>query len=255
MKFHYIVLLLFVSTSCKKQPVTQAQNHIKTEAESTASTIQFSGYTWNVTNAISRKQGPGPNYFNSSNAFVDANGLLHLKLTKNTSNGKWYCAEVATQQSFGYGTYQWWVEGPIDKLNKNVVLGFFNYSGFDGYDEMDIEYARWGNSANNNLDYTIYPDRDEAGFSPTETTKNIILNGTYTTQRFKRTASSVYEQSLHGFTNTNTNQYASFTVNKPPNSVSKYSMPILINLWLFNGAAPSDGKDIEIIIHKFTYTP
>jgi len=32
-------------------------------------------------------------------------------------------------------------------------------------------------------------------------------------------------------------------------------MPVYINLWLFQGKAPSDKKEVEIIIHQFTFTP
>ena len=32
-------------------------------------------------------------------------------------------------------------------------------------------------------------------------------------------------------------------------------MPIFFNLWGFRGQAPSDWEPVEVIIHKFTYTP
>jgi hypothetical protein len=69
-------------------------------------TLSFSGYTWSIS-APSGLEGPGPNYWNASYAFVDAN------------------------------TYQWQVEGTLGSFDKNIVLGLFNYSGNDGYDEMD----------------------------------------------------------------------------------------------------------------------
>jgi hypothetical protein len=32
-------------------------------------------------------------------------------------------------------------------------------------------------------------------------------------------------------------------------------MPIHINLWLFQGKAPKNGQEIEVIIHQFKFTP
>ena len=69
-----------------------------------AKTIFFSGYNWTVKNSPG-KVGPGPNYFSDSanNVWVDTQGRLHLKITKR--NGRWYCAEVISEVSFGYGEH------------------------------------------------------------------------------------------------------------------------------------------------------
>src|SRR5579859_4260149 len=63
--------------------------------------IHFSNYDWQVR---SDTGGPGPNTWSDSNAWVDANGFLHLKITQ--SGGSWSCAEINTIQSLGFGTYQ-----------------------------------------------------------------------------------------------------------------------------------------------------
>jgi hypothetical protein len=218
-----------------------------------ASTVQFSGYTWYIRNTGSSTEGPGPNVFNGSNAWVDSNGWLHLKISKNTTTNKWNCAEIYSAQNFGYGSYQWQVEGAIGSLDKNIVLGLFNYSGNDGYDEMDIEFARWGNSAWPNLNYTVWPAI--SGKSDWNYTKDFTLTGgTYTTHRFTRNSSSVVFKSLNGFYNDDTNLFASATCSSPAWSISTLSMPVHMNLWLFDGLAPSDSKEIEIIIHSFKYT-
>ncbi len=255
MKYVLSFAVCSILYGCTKQNITcnkKEDQQLTSYAATLANTIQFSGLTWNVKSGT-LKMGPGPNYWSQSSVWVDANGYLHLKIKKDPASGKWYCAEVYTQQNFGYGTYQFWVEGRIDKLDKNVVLGLFNYSGNDGFDEMDIEFARWGNKAYKNLNYTIWPAAGGSGnFSYT---KEFALSGTYTTQRFTRTASSVKFQSLNGFYNNNTNQFATATCTNPPNSISTLAMPVHINLWMFQGLKPSDGKEVEIIIHSFTYTP
>jgi len=40
----------------------------------------------------------------------------------------------------------------------DIVFGMYNYSGNDMHDEMDVEIARWCNSAWDNLNYTIWPE-------------------------------------------------------------------------------------------------
>lgn len=242
--------------SCKKQAVADNATPISSlanknqQTESVTETIQFSGYTWNVRHTGNGTQGPGPNYFNKKNVWVDANGFLHLLLKKNAA-GKWLCAEVSSVQNFGYGTYQFQIEGRIDKFNKNTVLGLFNYSGNDGFDEMDIEFARWGNNNYPNLNYTIWPAT--TGFQNFHQEQEFSLNGTYTTHRFTRTANSVILKSLHGHVNDDTNLFASATCTSPPTSISTLAMPVHMNLWLFQGHAPSDSKSVEIVVHSFSY--
>ena len=250
MKNFVFIIALVIVFSCSKQ---SAQTVSTTSGVNNAirSTIQFSGYTWNVKNGS--HLGPGPNYWSRNNVWIDANGFLHLKITKDSATGKWFCAEVSTQQTFGFGKWQFWVEGRIDKLDKNVVLGLFNYSGNDGFDEMDIEWARWGNNSYPNCNYTVWPA--EKGFKNYSYVKEVSLSGKNTTQRFTRTDSSVRFQSLQGFTNGNNNQFANAICTSPPKSVSTLTMPAYINLWLMNGLAPSNSKEAEIIVHKFSYTP
>jgi hypothetical protein len=255
--FVYATAVVLLLAGCKKNTVnsnatTNSTDAQTAEAKARATTVQFSGYTWTIRNTGSASEGPGPNVFSGSNAWVDANGWLHLKISKNTTTGKWNCAEIYSTQNFGYGTYQWQVEGAIGSLDKNIVLGLFNYSGNDGYDEMDIEFARWGNSSWPNLNYTVWPAT--SGYSDWSYTKNFSLSGTYTTHRFTRSASSVVFKSLGGFYNDDTNLFASATCTTANTSISTLGMPVHMNLWLFDGNAPSDGKEVEIIIHSFTYT-
>jgi hypothetical protein len=255
-----LLVVAMASASCKKTASPANESPVNTSNESVnaakraATTVQFSGYTWNIRNTGSSTEGPGPNIFSGSNAWVDSNGWLHLKISKNTSTNKWNCAEISSTQNFGYGTYQWQVEGAIGSLDKNIVLGLFNYSGNDGYDEMDIEFARWGNSSWPNLNYTVWPATN-SGKSEWDYTKNFTLTGgTYTTHRFTRNSSSVVFKSLNGFYNDDTNLFASATCSSPTWSISTLGMPVHMNLWLFDGLAPSDSKEVEIIIHNFKYT-
>jgi hypothetical protein len=244
----YISICVLLLLSCSKQIIGQK----KPAGKST--TITFSGYTWQTRETGNNTQGPGHNRWKGSNAFVDANGYLHLKLNKAGDN--WYCAEITSTQSFGYGTYQWQVEGRTDTLDKNVVLGLFNYSGVDGNDEMDIELSRWGNSSNNNTSYTIYPTQPLSSKQNWNKTYNTILtDGENTTQRFKRNSDrSVFFQELGGFHDDDTNLIDSVTCYNPPHAISKLAMPVHMNLWLFESTTPSNNIPVEIIIRNFKFT-
>jgi hypothetical protein len=252
--FVYAMAIVALATGCKKNSATDEAFSPTPQSESTpharaATTIQFSGYTWNVRNSTG---GPGPNTFSSNNAWVDASGRLHLKITKNAATGQWSCAEIYSTQNFGIGTYQWQVEGAIDKFDRNIVLGLFNYSGRNEYDEMDIEFARWGNNAWPNLNYTVWPAA--SGYSTWSHTKNFTLSGTYTTQRFTRSLNSVVFKSMGGFYNDDTNLFETATCTSPASSISTSAMPVHMNLWLYGGNAPSDGNEVEVIIHNFKFT-
>jgi len=214
--------------------------------------IEFGGLKWLVTNS-NQPAAPGPNFWSSDNVWVDNDGKLHLKLSKNTITGLWSAAEVISQQSFGLGTYEFFVEAQVDKMDKNVVFGLFQYSGVDMHDEIDIEWSRWGDENHSNLQYSVWPRAGvkSAGWS---SSKTIDLEGTYTTQRIIRSASSVQFQGLHGFRTDDQYTFHQAMCSRK-RIISIQPMPFFINLWLFKGKPPSDGKEVEIIIHKFSFTP
>jgi len=238
------------SSSKTKASITQTTNSTLTAA--TATTLSFSGYTWTIKDSGTGTSGPGPNNWKSANAYVDTNGYLHLKVTK--SGGKWYCAEVQSTQSFGYGKYQFFVDGRVDQLDKNVILGLFNYSGTDGIDEMDIEYGTFGGTRPNS-GFTVYPSAAVGG-NDWHNGFTTTLTGTSTTQRFTRNGTtSVFFQELGGHYNDNSHVIDTITCHNPPNSISSVSMPVFMNLWLYQGTAPVSGASTEIVIESFKFTP
>ncbi|MCW3998820.1 MAG: glycoside hydrolase family 16 protein [Candidatus Bathyarchaeota archaeon] len=220
-------------------------------AAAAPNTIQFSGYTWYIENSQQRAH-PGPNYWSSSpqNVWVDSNGYLHLKITY--SNGRWNCAEVTCTQTFGYGTYVFYLASRTDNLDKNVVLGLFAYK--DDWHEVDIEFSKWGESNYRNGWFTVQPkpyveDRNQRSF-------NFQLYGDYTTHYFKWTPKSVYFESFGGHYPLGSepagNIIKSFTSNS---QVSATGVKAHMNLWLYNGQAPSNGQPVEIVIKSFQYIP
>jgi ssDNA-binding Zn-finger/Zn-ribbon topoisomerase 1 len=220
-------------------------------AQDQTQTIKFSGYDWLVRNTYSR-QGPGPNYFSSSCVRLDSKGWLHLIIKKDSTSGKWICPEVTTLKKFGTGDYCFVVEGAIDHFDKNIVLGLFNYSGNDGYDEMDIEIARWGNDTYPNLNYTIWPAKSDS-VKQVSTTKEFSLKSTISTHCFKRKNDSVVCVSFDGLRTDPENLIYISGFAKPSVSISRLKMPVHINLWLFEGKPPDNQKAVEVVIRRFTF--
>lgn len=252
MKRHLLVVALvgaLLASSCSIQ------------AERTqGTTLRFSGYVWNIRQA--GDGGPGPNHWNPANVWLDSSGQLHLKIAH--SGGKWTCAELSTQRRLGFGRYQFEVIGRIDRLDPNVVLGLFDYPtpdvGPDGTNEIDIEFARWGNPHWPNGNYTIFPA--QTGLTPPSisSTFNFALNRDnrdWTTQRFIRQSTQIAFQSLSGFQSGNKNQFASWVL-APTDYLQRIPQqpePVHINLWLFRGSAPTNGQEVEIVIKRFTFKP
>ena len=240
---------------------TAANPPVATEPRPTPSRgeriIEFSGYEWTVRDHGSDLSGPVPNLWDASNVWLDENGKLHLRITQ-AADG-WHSAEVTMTQPLGFGRYQFQIDAPIDQLDPNVVLGLFNYPteeiGPDGTNEIDIEFAHWGDPVAPIGNFTIWPA--QAGIEPSSHTFEFQLNGTYTTQRFIWESQQILFQSLHGHTDNNENEFANFLYQPedPLSLIGQQPEPVHINLWLFKGRAPTDGNEVEVIIHSFTFSP
>lgn len=221
-----------------------------------AATVNFAGYTWEVR---SGGGGPGPNSWSAANVAVEADGL-HLRISR-TGSGAWTCAEVTMTRSLGFGEYQFELTGRPDLFDRNVVLGLFNYPteavGPDGTNEIDIEFAQWGDAGNpNRLNWTVYPPA--LGPAPTHKEVPLALTGDATTHRFDWTSQGVKYKSLHGYQDTgDANLFAKWNdrPTKPKKQIPQTPIPVHMNLWLFDRHAPTDGQPVEVVIRSFTFTP
>ena len=207
-------------------------------------TVEFSGYTWQVKSSTGLV-GPGPNLFSDSagNVWVDALGRLHLKLTY--SKGRWRCAEVINTQSLGRGRYSFALDSRVDALDRNVVLGLFTWSDDPAYAnrELDIEFSRWGNAGDpTNGQYVVQP-YDHPGNLQRITQPAAAAS----THSFDWQPGSVAFGSSTAAPSTWT--YAGPDV-PPPGGEH-----VRMNLWLYRGAAPSDGKSVEVVVRRFSFTP
>jgi hypothetical protein len=209
-------------------------------------TLQFSGYDWLVKTSDQRV-GPGPNYFSDSadNVSIDAQGQLHLRITE--KDGRWSCAEVVSSRSFGYGTYRFYLNTKAESLDPQAVLGLFTWNDDPAYAhrEIDIEISRWASADNQNAQFVVQPyTRPE----------NIV--------RFQMPPA--LSSSVHSFSWKPDNVHFQSTASDQV-VIKQYTFTkdipraggenARINLWLFAGRPPGDGKPIEVVISKFEFTP
>lgn len=216
--------------------------------------IRFAHHNWSV--KVGEDLGPGPNNFSDSedNVWVDGNGYLHLKITHPDS--EWYCAEIISDESFGYGTYVFTMESRADTLDRNIVIGLFTWDTYApeyNYREIDFEFSRWQYPTNDNSQYVIQPwdtagnilrfDIDYTGQS--DTTTHVMTwrpDGIY----FKSYYGDFSLTPLPG--NVINDWYYTGPDNPPPGGEN-----VRMNLWLILGLAPSDGLEKEVIIKDFQF--
>ena len=213
--------------------------------ESHMKTLQFSGYDWLVKTSDQRV-GPGPNYFSDSadNVSIDAQGQLHLRITER--EGRWFCAEVISSSSFGYGTYRFYLNTKAESVDPQAVLGMFTWNDDPAYEhrEIDIEISRWGSANNQNAQFVVQPYTRP---------QNII--------RFQMPPA--LSPSVHSFSWKPDNVHFQSTANQVVIQQHTFAKDIpraggenaRINLWLFASRPPTNGKPIEVVISRFEFTP
>ncbi|HEX6792008.1 MAG TPA: FlgD immunoglobulin-like domain containing protein [Candidatus Krumholzibacteria bacterium] len=219
-------------------------------------TLAFSGRTWRVKGT--GYYGPGPNNFDSSaNAvWVDVDGRLHITIRKVGST--WYSSEVVLQDALGYGDYVFTTRGRLDTLDPKAVLGLFlwqygpcwdtSYLWWNPYNEIDIEYSRWGNAANDPAQFVAQPydypgniQRYPATFSSNEVTSHA----------FRWLADRVEYRAWRGgpADEATSVQIRAWTYTGP--HIPRPEQPrVHMNLWQ-NGGAPATNQ--EVVFDAFTF--
>jgi hypothetical protein len=119
--------------------------------------LHFSGYDWEV-RTISADRGGMNNLYSADNAWTDASGALHLRISK--KGDRWSCAELEMTRSLGYGTYIIVIRDtthlePAAVLSMNT---FDDWGGDQHYRELDVEFGRWGDAGSkNNAQFGVQP--------------------------------------------------------------------------------------------------
>lgn len=228
--------------------------HTYVEREPPYRTLSFSGYTWKVKASESRV-GPGPNYFsdNTADVWVDGSDRLHLNIVYRS--GKWYSTEVFTTETLGYGTYTFILGSRVDQLDRKIVLGLFTWDDDapqHNYREIDIELSRWGEETGKNAQYVVQP-WDTSG---NRHRFDMALQGNYSTHLFDWQADGVLFSSFQGSTLPpdpgDEIESLQYTGGDTPPAGGEGTR---INLWLIDGAPPSDVLEEEVIVESFKYDP
>lgn len=242
--------------------------------------VYFSGYEWDVKIYENAQQGPGPNWFSGlyEDVWVDEKGYLHMSISNR--DGRWWASEVVGRDNIGYGTYTWVVQGDLENIPENIVLGLFSWDNNSFQEaansEVDIEFAKWGDTATNKtLHYSVqpvsfgpvYPERTYAAETPAGSLIGV------STHSFLWTDTIIIWKSYTGEGINPNNQIAewSFTLDNPArvkNENGLSSDPVIIpgpgattnariNFWIMPwiSPAPTDQSEHEVVIRSFTYTP
>lgn len=207
--------------------------------------VTWGGASWQVKTSASAV-GPGPNVFSAANVSVDGSDRLHLRIAR-SSSGTWSAAEVIGPQSFGYGTYVFTLGSDVSGLDPNVVLGLFTWSdrAQQAHREIDIEFARWGDAADpTNAQFVVQP-WDRAGHLERFVQPAVARS----VHRFTWSPGAVAWESRDADTGAliASYAYAGSDVPKPGDE------RVRLNLWLFGGRAPTDGRPVEVVVESFRF--
>ena len=216
--------------------------------------LSFSGYDWWVKNSAGLV-GPGPNYFSdsTSNVWTDANGWLHLRITRRSS--AWQCAEIISARTFGTGNYRFELNSPVDNINTNVTLGLFTWSDDLAFAdrEIDVECGRWNNPADTNNSQFVVQPYDAASHLVRYRVPTGLTNSTHL---FVWNTNHVsFQAQSNSYAATATNLISgSFFTNAAAVPLSGDEC-VHLNLWLFQGNPPTDNNQVEVVIKGFNFVP
>jgi hypothetical protein len=208
--------------------------------------IHFSGYDWTARATVS-DHGGEPNEYDPTNAWTDKQGHLHLRMVPR--NGRWTCAEVSLNRSFGYGTYKFVVQDS-EHLRPSAVLGMFTWDDIRSTDfrnELDIELSRWGDPKGKNAQYVIQP------FFEAENLARFAAPAGRITYMFRWEPRRVAFKTIRGDSESRGEPVSEhvFTSGIP----TPASETVRIDLYDFHHSEGSSQEPAEAVIEKFEYTP
>jgi hypothetical protein len=189
---------------------------------------------------------------------VDGDDDLHMTIQRIGST--WYSTEVVLEEALGYGDYIFTTVGRLDLLHENTVFGLFvwqygpcwgeEYLWWNAYNEIDIEFSRWGNPGNSIGQFVAQPydwggniSRFDATFSDEELTSHA----------FNWLADRVEFRSWRGGPDDEApeNMIHSWIYTGP--HIPRPEQPrVHINLWQLNGGP---GIYQETVLDEFTFVP
>jgi hypothetical protein len=268
-----VCALLFVG--CKQTPLPDPIVPVGPEEKGD---IRFSGFEWWFKKSNS-PVGPGPCIFSdsSANIWVDAQGMLHMKITNR--GGQWQCAELVSVKEMGYGTYTFTTASNVVDIDQKIVVGLFTWDTYSfqtqANSEIDIEFAKWDNP---NDSLTLTCSAQPVANWPVQFTErsqkpsmsNLEPLRGVSTHVFEWTPSLVSWKSYEGENTTGTPiatfEFSSNNIPRKKIEGQNVSDPIVIpapsdstnariNTWLLFGDEPVNNQEFELILKSFNYEP
>jgi len=248
LSFFFLLLLAFAA------PLYLLSSH---SAHAAPNTLHWMGRDWIPTNGGMAGVVKG----DPANVSLDDKGYLHLRIINR--DGNYTAAELFSIENLGFGTYQWQIEGAIDKMDPTTVLGLFNYGakagiGVDSENEIDIEFSQWNNTCHGcNADFTFYPATGNKSLGPMEDNFTYNPNGsTLTTARFEWSSTRIVGTIMSGLqpigTTANVLQTITFAPPDYTARIPQVPIPLAMNLWCFK-ATPASKQ--EVILRNFQFVP
>lgn len=232
--------------------------------------INFASYSWYLKRSGTNPVAPGKNHFGNSQNLGDGNNAgknvwlaadgVHMTIQK--IGNKWYCTEIQNNELLGYGKYYSVITGNFVKNDRNIVIGIFTYaipetSLNKGFEEIDIEFARWGDPQQKLLSMSVHPVADDPK-SYKEFDVKSTGNASYTTVTNWMPGKVIIQV-----------YYGKVDISQTNGAVKPFAemiydginMPIfenghfIFNYWLMSGLPPSDGKNAEMVVNDFKFEP
>ena len=122
-----------------------------------ARTLTFSGYEWEVRQLSTDRHGRGVDY-DARNVSVDADGRLHLSLTRR--DGRWTAGEAWLTRPLGYGTYQFEVGG-MSELDPVAAFEVWTWDGRrpdQNWAELGFDVRRSNDPRQRNAQFLVQPN-------------------------------------------------------------------------------------------------
>lgn len=211
-------------------------------AATTRKVLSFSGYEWEVRGVPSDRGGA--NDYDPDNAWIDADGFLHLKLAQR--DGRWTSAEVVLTRTLGYGTYVFTVKD-VSNMDPAAAFGMLtwdNQSAEQNHRELDVEISQWGDPRIPNAQYVVQPY-----YVPANVARFSAPAGTLT-HSFRWEPGRASFRTVRGTNGAQIAQHE-FTSGVPATGAERVRM----NLYFFRFSPVPPQKDVEVVIERFQYLP
>jgi hypothetical protein len=210
-----------------------------TPPDAPPTTLQFSGYQWEVRRSSTGRDG-SRNLYNPANVTTDKNGFLHLRISRQQDH--WVGSDIKLSRSLGYGSYRFVVQD-VAHLEPAAVFAMFTWDELGPSREMDIEISRWGEPEDNDAQFVIQP-----WVVPANTVRFAAPAGTLT-YWMNWEAGRVAFKALRGGSRMVAEHV--FTSGVP----AAGSERIRMNLYAYANSRNPIKHEAEVVLEKFEYLP